>query len=280
MSRLNKKSIAATFANAAPSYDQSAQLQRDVGEDLWLKLQKKAPIPGSSTWPTRRVDLGCGTGYFTHRLAEGFAGEIIAIDIALPMLLQTRARLSQKGNVRYINGDAENIPLQSASVDMIFSNFVFQWCTHLDEAITECLRILKPGGWLAFSMPGEGTLCELKQSWQQVDGFDHVNSFFNEQTLNSLLSGVPKVAQLKNLEDSVSVSSAYRITQYITLKALLGDLKNIGANRVNGQQSKGLSGKGKYQHLLAAYESFRQADGLLPATYEVLNVIIHNTPNE
>ncbi|MCW9088725.1 MAG: malonyl-[acyl-carrier protein] O-methyltransferase BioC, partial [Gammaproteobacteria bacterium] len=51
---------------------------------------------------------------------------------------------------------------------------------------------------------------------------------------------------------------------------LMRDLKALGAHNVNPGRNQGLTGPRKVQAVLAAYEQFRRADGLLPATYEVL----------
>ena len=51
---------------------------------------------------------------------------------------------------------------------------------------------------------------------------------------------------------------------------LMRDLKAIGAHNMNPQRSHGLTSPGKLSAVTAAYEQFRMADGLLPATYEVI----------
>ncbi|MBV1874798.1 MAG: malonyl-ACP O-methyltransferase BioC [Gammaproteobacteria bacterium] len=266
---LKQSSIAQAFGKAAGSYDQSAALQRDVGTRLLQTLPpdvlQAKNLGNTALW----LDLGCGTGYFSHRVAAEYAEDVLSIDIAAQMLMQTRSRCQIFCGVNCVQGCAENIPLKSGSVDIVFSNFVFQWSDDLAGIISECLRVLKPGGQLVFSMPGEATLKELRSSWQQVDSFDHVNTFYSKGELEVLLSDTLGFAELINV---VSVSKYYRTTKYLSLKALLVDLKNIGANRVRGKQKKGLLGKAQYKILHDAYEYYRLDDGFLPATYEILNV--------
>jgi malonyl-CoA O-methyltransferase len=57
---------------------------------------------------------------------------------------------------------------------------------------------------------------------------------------------------------------------YQVARDLMRDLKIIGAHNVSQGRERGLTGKHKLQRMEAAYESFRRADGKLPATYEVV----------
>jgi malonyl-CoA O-methyltransferase len=51
---------------------------------------------------------------------------------------------------------------------------------------------------------------------------------------------------------------------------LMRDLKELGAHNINPGRGQGLTGPRKLKAVMAAYEHFRQSDGLLPATYEVV----------
>ena len=50
--------------------------------------------------------------------------------------------------------DAQRLPLRSASVDLVFSSLMLQWCQPLDAAFAEVRRVLKPSGFFAFSTLG------------------------------------------------------------------------------------------------------------------------------
>ncbi|MGA3683844.1 methyltransferase domain-containing protein, partial [Pseudomonas graminis] len=79
--------------------------------------------------------------------------------------------------VPYVAGDAENLPLRDASVDLMFSSLSVQWCPDFSAVLSEARRVLKPGGVFAFAILCVGTLYELRDSWQAVDGMVHVNRF-------------------------------------------------------------------------------------------------------
>lgn len=133
----DKRQVAASFSRAAASYDSVAELQRDVGTQLLRRL----PTDFS---PSQWMDLGCGTGYFTRALAERFAGrQGLALDIAEGMLEHARPL---GGAEYFIAGDAERLPLQDGTCDLIFSSLAVQWCAQFDSVLSEAFRVLKPGG--------------------------------------------------------------------------------------------------------------------------------------
>ena len=262
-----KTRITGNFSQAADRYDQSAQLQRTIGEQLCAQLDERQAfddIDAASVW----LDLGCGTGHFAEKFQQTYNAQVLAMDIAFGMLTRTRQRMSNASTVLVLNADAEFIPLKPDSVNLIFSNFVVQWCLELRRAIAECWRILKPGAWCALSLPGEGTLKELQASWSLLDNFDHVNHFYSEEALTQLMR------ETLPAEATVEITRQAYVNRYTSLIDLLKDLKNIGANTATGKTSPGLMGKTQLTSLQKNYEHYRQADGLLPASYEVLNVLI------
>ena len=187
-------------------------------------------------------------------------------------------RSSVKNNSFFLNADAEQLPLKNASVDVVFSNFALQWCENLKRALEESLRILKPGGCLGFSIPISGTLLELQESWQEVDNYSHVNSFFSENEVRKLLSEITKHKSNSGLIET-QFSSYHCANYYDTFKDVLKDLKHIGANTLKGSRNKGLMGKARFATLEKNYEQFRQELGL-PVTYSVLNVVVKNLVDE
>lgn len=262
-----KTRITENFSHAADRYDQSAQLQRLIGEQLYAQLLERQAfnhVDEESIW----LDLGCGTGYFTERIQQAHNAQGLAMDIAFGMLARTRQRMSNVSTVLVLNADAEFIPLRSDSVALIFSNFVVQWCLELQYAIAECWRVLKPGAWCALSLPGEGTLKELQSSWSLLDSFDHVNNFYSEDALTQL------VRKTLPAESTVEITRQAYTSRYKSLGELFKNLKNIGANTATGKTSAGLMSKNQFTRLQKNYEHYRQTDGLLPASYEVLNVLI------
>ncbi|MHB0765525.1 malonyl-ACP O-methyltransferase BioC [Stutzerimonas sp. NM35] len=248
----DKRRVAASFSRAAASYDAVAELQRAVGQSLIDRLP-------DGLQPARWLDLGCGTGYFSRRLAQGFPqGEGMALDIAEGMLRHARP---QGGASAFVAGDAECLPLRDGCVDLIFSSLALQWCENFAAVLDEAARVLRSGGIFAFSSLCSGTLQELRDSWQAVDGFAHVNRFRTRDTYRRLCadSGL----QLSGIEVQPQV------LHFAELRQLTHELKALGAHNLNPGRPGGLTGPARIRALIAAYEQFRTPSGL-PATYQVV----------
>ncbi|SFQ22342.1 malonyl-CoA O-methyltransferase [Ectopseudomonas toyotomiensis] len=248
----DKRQVAASFSRAAESYDAVAELQRNVGTQLLARLP-------ASLQPRRWLDLGCGTGYFTRALAKRYApGEGLAVDIAEGMLRHARP---QGGAAHFIAGDAEALPLQSDSVELLFSSLALQWCADFPRVLSEAQRVLRPGGVLAFSSLCVGTLQELRDSWLAVDGFVHVNRFRRFEDYQQLCAA----SDLQPL----TLQRQAEVLHFPDLRSLTTSLKELGAHNLNPGRPGGLTGRSRIRALIEAYERFRQPQGL-PATYQVV----------
>ena len=96
------------------------------------------------------LDIGCGAGFDTLIAARqvGPSGRVIAVDMTSAMLEKTAAGARQLGldNVDCRQGLAEQLPLDSESVDVVISNGVINLCPDKMAVMKEVHRILKPGG--------------------------------------------------------------------------------------------------------------------------------------
>lgn len=248
----DKRRVAASFSRAATSYDAVAELQRTVGGALIERL----PV---ALQPSRWLDLGAGTGHFSRVLASRFpTSEGVALDIAEGMLRHARP---QGGAAAFIAGDAECLPLRDASFDLIFSSLALQWCEDFPSVLGEAKRVLRPGGALAFTSLCSGTLQELRDSWQVVDGFAHVNRFRSFEAYRQLCAA--SGLRLDRLD------VAPQVLHFAELRQLTHELKALGAHNLNPGRPGGLTGRARIRALIDAYEQFRTPRGL-PATYQVV----------
>ena len=248
----DKRQVAVSFSRAAASYDSVAELQRAVGHELLARLPQHLN-------PQRWLDLGSGTGYFSRELGQRYAhSQGLALDIAQGMLAYARPL---GGAQHFIAGDAESLPLQSNSCDVIFSSLALQWCADFPRVLSEAQRVLRPGGVLAFSSLCVGTLQELRDSWLAVDGFVHVNRFrrFEDYQQLCAASGLQPLTLQRQAE----------VLHFADLRSLTTSLKELGAHNLNPGRPGGLTGRSRIRALIEAYECFRQAQGL-PATYQVV----------
>lgn len=249
---IDKQRVAESFSKAAGSYDSVAELQREIGTELVTKL------PQCSV--ERILDLGCGTGFFTPLLRQRYPqAELVNLDLAQGMLKFARERRFD-GNAAWLCADAEALPLADSSVDLIFSTLVIQWCEDTSRLFKEIARVLRPGGQFVVATLGPETLFELKNAWCAVDDFTHVNRFISSE---NLLAACPDGLGV------VAFSESFKVLEYTQLKELTDELKGLGAHNMNAGQQTGLTGRERIRRFKSAYEAQRNAQGLLPATYQV-----------
>jgi ubiquinone/menaquinone biosynthesis C-methylase UbiE/DNA-binding HxlR family transcriptional regulator len=93
------------------------------------------------------ADLGAGEGAFALLLAER-AKKVIAVDTSAKMIEVGREQALRHGieNVEYRLGDMEEVPIDSAAVDLVFFSQSLHHALHPDRALSEAHRILTPNG--------------------------------------------------------------------------------------------------------------------------------------
>jgi ArsR family transcriptional regulator len=93
------------------------------------------------------ADLGAGEGTFALLLVQR-AKKVIAVDTSAKMIEVAREQALRHGveNVEYRLGDMEEVPIDDASVDLVFFSQSLHHALHPARAIDEAFRILSPGG--------------------------------------------------------------------------------------------------------------------------------------
>jgi SAM-dependent methyltransferase len=98
----------------------------------------------------RILDLGCGTGEITRRLADMYPqAQIVGVDILDGNLeIARRASAAFAGRIVYTNGDAFALAADDASFDLVVCRHLSQAVPHFELVLDEIGRVLRPGGWL------------------------------------------------------------------------------------------------------------------------------------
>jgi SAM-dependent methyltransferase/TusA-related sulfurtransferase len=94
------------------------------------------------------IGSGSGTDVLLAVRAVGADGHVIGLDMTAAMLVKLKANVAAAGasNVRLLEGNAEQIPLSDASVDVVTSNGVLNLVPDKPAAFAELHRVLRPGG--------------------------------------------------------------------------------------------------------------------------------------
>ncbi|MEO6078190.1 MAG: malonyl-ACP O-methyltransferase BioC [Steroidobacteraceae bacterium] len=256
---IDPAAVARSFGAASSSYDAAAGLQTAVRNELLSRLDLLRQTPRAV------LDLGAGTGVAAAEIKRRFRrAAVTAADIAAPMLQVARRRSRFWRPIRCVEADARALPFDDASFDLVFTSLMLQWLQPPDAALREIRRVLKPGGLLLASSFGPETLQELRSAWAAADNGVHVNEFIDMHDLGSALG------RAGFMEPVLDVDRHRR--HYRDTRALMQELKALGAHNLNAQRARGLTGRGAFARMNAAYESLRQPAGL-PATWQVVHAV-------
>ncbi len=150
--------VADVFHSVASKYDIMNDLMSGGIHRLW----KRFTIELSSVRGGNRVlDIAGGTGDLTKQFSKivGSEGSVVLADINSSMLEVGRERLTNQGitnNIEYVQANAEALPFEDNSFDIVTIAFGLRNVTDKDKALRSMLRVLKPGGRLLvleFSKP-------------------------------------------------------------------------------------------------------------------------------
>ena len=101
---------------------------------------------------TTILDAGCGRGNYFKYFTNSF---VVGLDIDRNALKEIIT------NNFIIQGDIKNLPLKSNCFDLVFSRSVLQYIKNPKEAINEFERVLKPNGYLIFTVPTKYSLFSI-----------------------------------------------------------------------------------------------------------------------
>ncbi len=140
--------VRGVFDSVADKYDLMNDLMSGGLHRLWKDrlIRMIRPRPG-----LHYLDVAGGTGDIAFRIkqAAGTGSQITVLDLNEDMLGVGRDRAINRGwlnDFEWITGNAEALPLLDESVDIYTIAFGLRNVTHIDTALSEAFRVLKPGG--------------------------------------------------------------------------------------------------------------------------------------
>jgi malonyl-CoA O-methyltransferase len=248
-SRDLKRTIAGQFSAHAVQYDDLAKAQRSIALDGLTSLS-----------PTQGVllDIGCGTGSVTHHLMA-YSPRIIGLDLAQGMVRYAQEKVKDN-ELSWLVGDAEQLPIQTASISRVFSSMALQWCMPIEQALSEVNRVLMLGGSGIVNLMIEGSFHELEQCWKHTEQTSNLHPFISLSTLSRTI-------------EKLAIDATIWVQEYSTwhpdVISMLRSIKNIGAGTpLSSATTNNLSLTGFRQLESAFATKYVEGKGL-PLTYQV-----------
>lgn len=105
--------------------------------------------------PAEILDYGCGTGEITRAISTHEGWQLTGCDLSGEMISKARA-VDPEQDLTWVQIDAAQpvpLPFNDAQFDAIYSSSVFEYLADPKAVIQDSQRILKPGGWLMFTIP-------------------------------------------------------------------------------------------------------------------------------
>lgn len=251
--------IAQAFDRGAADYITLAQAQHVMARTLFEALPSHLPAY------SRVLDLGCGPGHWTRALAARYPlVYCLGLDLSMAMLQKAAHEcITDHHGVRWLRGDAEQLPLASNSLDLVFSSLAVQWCDRPEKWLSELARTLRPGAMAFINTLGPGTLREIRHAWQRND--DSVRHF-------------PSAERLTTLATSIGLACQWRTQQHVfhypDFASVMGSIKGIGAQMATGRRLL----RTELQHARSRHETLRTTQGL-PVSYCVIELILEKPVN-
>ncbi len=242
-----QRAVADSFSRAAREYTRYASVQQRIAQDAL------AMLPTTAKGMT--LDIGCGPGQHTATLALR-CQQATGVDIAPGMVALAHQQYPQ---CRFILGDAQRLPVPSHSAALLFSSMALQWCHSPKSVLTECRRVLKPGGEGVLAIMVAGSLWQLTEA-QQAAGMP--------LSVNELPPAADWTAAAQQHAWQVTTSLKTYDDVQADFATLLHSIGKIGA-AVGAPQRTRLTKQG-YLRLRQCYQQYVTGDQQWPLSYQVL----------
>lgn len=245
----------ARFSAAAPAYDRLARVQRDVAERLFRSLTYVESA-------TRILDIGCGTGGLTRRLAKIWpTADIEGIDLAPGMIEAARQSNGTATRPTFIVADAATFT-SDRPYDLLVSSSTLHWVQPLETTLVHLARLLAPGGRFVFAIMLEKTLRELHETRALVTPQNPASQRMPSN--DTVLAALTKAGLLIEMNEEEE-----RTTTSESATDLLRELHELGVT--GGALARGTAPltRRELQNLTKLYDEHHRNERGVFATYHV-----------
>ncbi len=264
-SPLDPQRLRRAWRQAAPMLADPSGLLAQMGQSLLDRLDD------IRLTPTRILDLGDRTGLLAPQLQKRWPkATICSLTLVEPLARSPHHwTMPWRSRPRNVVGEATRLPFARGQFDLVLSSMALHWSGDLPAALREMRRVLAPDRLLLFTVAGSETLWELHECLARLD----------QERYGRLWIRRPVLPSLSELGDLLAASGLVlpvvdreRVALPVPdLLWLVRQLKAMGAGNAMRVRPEGLLGKGYLHDLDRLYtERFRQPDGTLPCTLEVL----------
>jgi SAM-dependent methyltransferase len=208
------------------------------------------------------LDLGAHGGGLARALAARPGTQrVVAAEPATGLLARAPAPR--------VAADPELLPFRDASFDLIASNLALHWAADLPGALVQLRRALKPDGLLLAALFGGNTLVELRTALFEAELVEE-GGVSPRVSPTVTLADAAALMQRAGFALPVADSETLTVT-YPDMLALMRDLRGMGeTNALAARRRAGLRRATLAQTAALYAERFGDAEGRLPATFEVL----------
>lgn len=183
-------------------------------EAIW---PQEEPIMRGHGSPRDILDVGCGTGEISSRLAGLFpAAQVTGVDLIEPHLALARSRYAALGDrLRFQQADAFELPFEANTFDLVVCRHMLQAVPTPERAIAEMVRVAKPGGRIHLLVEDYDMI--HASGTGEVSSFWHVAPrVFGGATGTDLFIGRNAIGHLRQLPvDDIQVSYAIVDTERV-----------------------------------------------------------------
>ena len=251
----------ARLDRAAPEFASADFLKARAAQDVVMRLEtilRRFPVA---------VDLGARNGHFFKALADSDARA--NIDVLIEADLSGRM-LVGRDSLRVV-ADEERLPFGDSTLDLVTSTLSLHWTNDLVGALIQIRRALKPDGLFVGAIFGGATLTELRQCLLAAEA---ELSDGASMRVSPFADAIDAAGLLQRAGFALPVADVDRVkVRYSHPIKLLHDLRTMGETSVLIDRSrKPLTRKVLFRAMELYVERFAEADGKVPATFEIVSV--------